>query len=233
MANSYIKLFGEDKINIDYDNITEELIHNIAKSILNKHVIVVKDKEFRICEIEFYIKTKNHNDEYTHCDNNQKLYGKWYFHKYRGTSYKSGTYKGLDLTLGNGKIYFGILIRAIYNEDDAEFICGPCNSVNRILKEYNKDDVKEFMEDKHEPLSARRIETFHIKRKHKLKKLEIFKGSRIGLSDKYPDFRYLPYRFLTMKKYTKKQKRDLVLLNETYLHKSQKRKVNKKINKIF
>lgn len=66
----------------------------------------------------------------------QKNLGQWYFHKF-GKSYKSGTYKGLDITFGKGSIaHGGILIRAISQLDPPpvnEFIEGPCNCVNKIL----------------------------------------------------------------------------------------------------
>ena len=46
-------------------------------------------------------------------------------------------------------------------------------------------------------------------------KLEVWKGSRIGLSDKYPEFQRVPYRFLTMKKIAQKQKTELVLIDRS------------------
>lgn len=39
----------------------------IADKILNNTVLHVKDKTYRICEIEFYYKNTDHNDQYTHC----------------------------------------------------------------------------------------------------------------------------------------------------------------------
>jgi len=37
----------------------------------------------------------------------------WYFHRYGSKGYKSGTYKGLDITFGQDSMYGGILIRSI------------------------------------------------------------------------------------------------------------------------
>ena len=81
----------------------------------------------------------------------QKHTGKWYFHKF-GSSYKQGTYKGLDVSIGKGDgvAAGGILLRSLmplrkmaqstdYNlvfadaGDKTSFIEGPCNCVNRIL----------------------------------------------------------------------------------------------------
>jgi hypothetical protein len=39
---------------------------------------------------------------------------------------------------------------------------------------------------------------------------------RLGLSDKYPEFRELQYRFIADKKYIKKEKNKLVLQNIKY-----------------
>src|SRR5271170_8512868 len=129
MAN-YVNLFSDD-FKINYENINRQLIQQIAESLLNKYVLVVGEKEYRLAEIEFYINNGTHNDQYTHGDPNQKKYGKWYFHRYRGHAYKSGTYKGLDLTLGNDTTYFGILIRSIYDTTTNTMIEGPCRSVNK------------------------------------------------------------------------------------------------------
>src|SRR5205085_1890726 len=96
-----LRLFGENKDNINYDNIDSDDVQQIAESLLLNHVLVVGDIEYRLAEIEFYIKSTVHNDLYTHGDKNQKKYAKWYFHRYPNGSYKCGTYKGVDLTLGN------------------------------------------------------------------------------------------------------------------------------------
>src|SRR5277367_1311595 len=113
LVPKYLNLFS-DKV-IDYDNIDQTLIEDLAKSLLTKYVLVVGVKEYRLGEIEFYINNTKHSDKYTHGDKNQKTYGKWYFHRYPNGAYKSGTYKGLDLTLGDKDTYFGVLIRSIYD----------------------------------------------------------------------------------------------------------------------
>jgi 3-methyladenine DNA glycosylase Mpg len=205
----YLNLFSKD-FKIAYDNITQEYIQQIAEALLNKYVLVVGEKEYRIAEVEFYIKNDKHNDKYTHGDKNQKKYGKWYFHRFHGGAYKSGTYKGLDLTLGNSQTCFGVLIRSIYDEENDTMIDGPCKSVNKILELNNCTDVKEFMENRKDPLSARSTLNFHLKRKTRLVEEQIFKGPRIGLSDKYPEWRDVHYRFLIKKNLIKKGKSSLV-----------------------
>lgn len=214
--SKYINLFPNDKLtkaSIDYDAIDESTIQILAQALLTKYVIVVGTKEFRICEIEFYVRNENHNDEYTHGDAHQKTYGKWYFHRYPNGSYKSGTYKGVDLTLGNANTYFGILIRSMYDEETDEMIEGPCKIVNKILElnSVESGDVKGYMEGRLSPLNARSTKNFYIKRRN-LESETIYKGPRIGLSDKYPEWKNVNYRFVIKKDYIKKDKKNLIEL---------------------
>ena len=90
----------------------------------------------------------------------QKQTGKWYFHKF-GSSYKSGTYKGLDVAIGKGDgvAAGGILMRSlmplrksskssegrlVFEDagDKSSFVEGPCNCVNRILDETKPEEHK-------------------------------------------------------------------------------------------
>ncbi len=205
--NNHIILFGDKKKNIDYKNIVD-----VAKSLLLQYVIVVGDKEFMISEIEFYIRTENHDDKYTHSDKNQKLYGKWYFHRYPNGSYKGGTYKGLDITFGNEKTYFGVLIRSIYDIENNEIIEGPCRTVNKILELNKCVDVKEYMKNREDPLNARNTKNFYIKRKKEPFNKDIYTGQRIGLSDKYVVWKNIEYRFVINKDKIKKNKKNLRLI---------------------
>lgn len=209
--NDFLNLFA-DKDVIDYDHIDQAFLEKIAKSLLSKYVIVVNEKEYRISEVEFYVNNEKHNDKYTHGDKNQKTFGKWYFHRYPNGSYKSGTYKGMDITLGNKDTYFGVLIRSIYDAETDEMIDGPCKTVNKILELNGCHDVAEYMADKTDPLSVRATKNFYLKRKTNLPEEQIYKGPRIGLSDKYPEWKNVQYRFLIKKKYIKKGKADLVEL---------------------
>lgn len=209
-----MKLFGDDKEEIDYDNIDQDLLSRIADSLMNKHQLLVPDKDgnihtYRICEIEFYVTNENHNDEYTHQDEHQKTYGKWYFHRTQSGNYKGGTYKGVDLTFGNDDTYFGVLIRSIYSVDDNEMIEGPCKCVNAILELNSHKNVADYMEGKVDPLSARSTKNFHIKRCQGLTRYDVYAGPRIGLSDKFADFQNRSYRMIIMKDLIKKEKKTL------------------------
>lgn len=88
-----------------------------------------------------------HQDTFIHGDDLQRQNGQWYFHRYGSNSYKGGTYKGLDISFGKGaKAHGGILIRSLISLSPPpvnDFIEGPCNSVNKILK-LNSDGAKDL-----------------------------------------------------------------------------------------
>jgi len=215
----YMKLFGDDAEEIDYQNIDQDLLDRMADSILNKHQLYIPDSDgnnhvFRICEIEFYIKNDNHNDEYTHQDEHQKTYGKWYFHRTKNGNYKGGTYKGVDITFGNDDTYFSVLIRSIYSTKDSELYEGPCRCVNTMLELNGCKSIGDYMEDRTDPPSARYTINIHIKRCKGLEKYDIYSGPRVGLSDKYKEYQTKPYRYVIMNDHIKKDKKTLNLLIE-------------------
>jgi hypothetical protein len=129
----------------------ELVFNNIADCLMNKYVLTVNQKyKYRIAEIEFYFNDSNmHHDTFCHNDNLQRENGVWYFHRYGGNSYKSGTYKGLDIAFGKGEnAHGGILLRSLISLSPPpvnEFIEGPCNLVNKILK-LNSDEGKDITE---------------------------------------------------------------------------------------
>lgn len=183
--------------------------NEIANTLLNKTVLVVKDKTYRLCEIEFYYKGKDHDDTYTHTINDQSEFGKFYFHKYKNGSYKSGTYKGVDLTFGDREtmLYCGVLIRSMMDVNTKEFIEGPCKCVNKILELFGFNDVKSFMDGKQSPLSIYNKEQQLYIMDSNLDKNDVFVGPRVGLSDKYPEWKMKDYRYATNIKLIKKQKK--------------------------
>lgn len=181
--------------------------NEISNILLNKSVLCVGERKFRICEIEMYYRDKDHDDQYVHGDNDQLDFGIFYFHKYKNGSYKSGTYKGMDITLGNNGTYFGILIRSIMDVKTHELIEGPCKSVNAMLAEFKCHDVKEFMSNKPKKLSIfDKKYGLYIEQTNDLKSEEIMCGPRVGLSAKYPDFLNKDYRYAIFSNKIKKQK---------------------------
>ena len=187
---------------------------NLAHKLLNETVLIVDKKHvFRFVEVEFYLCSKQHPDEYTHKSDRQKTWGNWYFHTFANGSFKGGTFKGLDLTLGNNKdVYFGILIRSIQDLKTREIIEGPCKCVNRILEIYGCEKVGDFIEKSTILNVVNNKKGLVIRDYDKLINLPMYYGKRIGLSDKYPEYQDQRYRFLIFKEKIKKQKKDLVQL---------------------
>ncbi len=190
--------------------VTPQIFNEITNKILNESALSINNKIYRILEIEIYLYDKDHSDTYSHCDIDQLQYGGFYFHKFKNGTYKNGTFKGMDISLGNVETqkYCGILIRAIKNLETSEIIEGPCLSVNKILEEYKASDIKDFVSQKYDnPLKI-------IDYKHFTE--QIYVGPRIGLQSKTskivknPEYVNKDYRFLIYK--TKKGKKSLKLL---------------------
>ena len=201
-----------DIFKLDTSKPTNELVVKMAQILLQNYIICVKNNRFQICEIEFYINSESHPDTYTHGDPLQKNYGKIYFHKSNGKSYKGGTFKGMDLTFGNENMFFGILIRSMYDIDNKTMICGPCNCVNMILSLNNCSNVGEFMEKRMEPFDATQDKSICFVKNNIPFQDQIYLGTRIGLSDKYPEWKNKLYRFVSKVNLIKKEKKKLAVL---------------------
>ncbi|KDR84390.1 hypothetical protein GALMADRAFT_711077 [Galerina marginata CBS 339.88] len=90
----------------------------IPRMLIHEFRLVVKPEnkpevEFQIMEAEFYIQVATcHEDPFTHWSEEQKISGRWYFNRApkfskdshrsltSSTEYRSGSRKGMDLTLG-------------------------------------------------------------------------------------------------------------------------------------
>jgi len=95
----------------------------ISSELMNNWILQIEESKYRIIEIEFYFKGGTHNDNYTHCHELQRKFGRWYFHG-----------SGLDLTFGNNNFYGGILIREIYNlVTKVKPTYGPINVVTELF----------------------------------------------------------------------------------------------------
>ncbi len=193
-----------------------ENFNDIAQDILNGKVLRVKDKIFRICEIEFYLHSEEHPDEYVHQSPDQLKNGSFYFHRYKNGAYKSGTYKGLDITFGDEekKIYFGVLIRSIREvaSEDLEavnpVIEGPCRSVNKILELYDCKSVDEFTDGVTLNIDNN-FRNFVLETRETKDEDKILVGPRIGLSNKYPEYKDKPYRYVLAGQGIKKEAKSL------------------------
>lgn len=163
------------------------LIDTVHTLLYNRY-LVINNIKYRITEIEFYIHCDNHIDPFVHKNEDQKTYGKWYFHKYPNGTYKSGTWKGIDITLGNESTYFGVLIRGIYS-DESGYIEGPCRVVNHILKSYNCDSVDQFTNKELLDITNNKHNLVLINRdKDTLDHNTIYNGPRVGLKETKDSF---------------------------------------------
>eukprot|EP01117_Protostelium_nocturnum_P006451 TRINITY_DN2324_c1_g2_i2.p1 TRINITY_DN2324_c1_g2~~TRINITY_DN2324_c1_g2_i2.p1 ORF type:complete len:344 (+),score=124.45 TRINITY_DN2324_c1_g2_i2:1176-2207(+) len=142
------------KSNQEYENYFTML----SEVLLNHFILRANGVPLRILEIEFYFTNNNpkedssspliHHDPFTHCDTIQKQTAVWYFHRTAG-AYRGGTYKGLDIAIGQGDEHIGgILIRSIQSLNDGKIVCGPCKSVDHILELCKVDGIRELVDEK-------------------------------------------------------------------------------------
>jgi hypothetical protein len=188
----------------------------IGRRLLTGARLVVADQAYRFVEVEFYYHADGHPDPFTHRDPLQQACGRWYFHRTRGT-YRGGSFKGLDLTFGDGRAFGGVLIRGL-EAPDGKLIDGPCLCVDHLLVRTRKGDVAALDAaiagrgawDPESPLYLRWEETAEER--------EVYRSARVGLSLKRgvaspepPRFVLRPYRFLIEPARTAKGKALLVL----------------------
>jgi hypothetical protein len=112
----------------------------LAERLLYGCRLVIGGAAYRFVEVEFYyFAPPEHADPFTHKDPIQLQPGRWYFHRTAGV-YRSGSFKGVDLTFGDGKAYGGVLIRGIEGPGGV-FIDGPSLTVDHLLDATGAGDV--------------------------------------------------------------------------------------------
>lgn len=197
--NPWLRLFRRPSAFSD-DSATHWFIE-IANKLLNHTLWMIAGTPHRLTEIEFYYRGPSHEDPFAHANPIQAEAGRWYFHMV-GASFRSGTFKGLDISFGDGQSRAGILIRGI-EKPDGQLIDGPSLVVDRALALCRKKTVKALDEaigprpmwDKSSPL--------HLVDNPDLGRI-ILATSRVGLSlrrmetgSAKPVFLTRPYRYLT------------------------------------
>jgi len=162
-------------------------------------------KPHRLIEIEFYLKGTKHCDVFSHQHGDQKSCGKWYFHKSgSGDTYKSGTYKGMDLAFGNKDAFAGVLIRCIEDLGSKKLIEGPCMCVDHILSVNEVSSIIELVKKFDRSAEKSPGSPLYLAPTSKLETKPIYKSPRVGLTLKKEDSRderkkYImkPYRYFT------------------------------------
>src|SRR5260370_24654344 len=152
----------------------------VADRLLNGAELRVGGESCRLVEIEFYLRSVAHPDPYSHRDPLGFQLGRWYLHRSYGV-YGGGTFKGFDLTFGNGTACGGILIRSLARPDGT-VISGPSLCVDQVLRALAVATVAELDRavagrvawDTDNPLSLRQLES--------VERREILCTPRVGLS---------------------------------------------------
>ncbi len=105
----------------------------VAELLLNRVTVHVGGHPHRYTEVEFYVDGPEHGDPFTHGDPMQRELGRWYFHR-TGATYRGGTYKGHDLTIGRADTAGGVLVRGLQRLDgDQRRVDGPSTCVDHVL----------------------------------------------------------------------------------------------------
>jgi len=117
----------------------------LVEQILLKSQIYIAGIPHHIAEIELYYYSSEHPDTFIHKHELQRETGKWYFHR-SGKSYRGGTFKGLNITIGDGTNYGSLLIRGLICLSSGEVIKGPCRCVDYILRLCGYSCITELVE---------------------------------------------------------------------------------------
>lgn len=169
----------------------------------------------RFVEIEFYYHSTDHPDPFTHCSEAQGTFLSWYLHR-TGSGLRSGSFKGIDLTLGRNGAHGGILVRSLETQD-GQIVNGPSLCVDALISMADVETVSQLHEivedhcadDDRNPLRLQNSPD---------RGAEMFDSARVGLSLKalgddsaHLDYILRRYRFLTHPRDVKKGRAHVVL----------------------
>lgn len=189
----------------------------IAHRLLNGCRVVANGVPVRLIEVEAYYHGPGHEDPFAHCDPVQLTAGRWYFHR-TGGAYRGGSFKGLDLTFGDGRAFGGMLFRGVQSPDGS-VIDGPSLTVDHLLKLTGHPSVKSLDVAMGEQ-PAWQPGPLQLVASPELEQRPVLKCLRVGLTlkrrtfkDRDPAFAFLfrNYRYLSDPKRTAKGKTHMVL----------------------
>jgi hypothetical protein len=188
----------------------------IAQRLLNGCRLIAGRRAHRLIEIEFYWWSAAHPDPFTHRDPIQYSIGHWYFHRTRGT-HRGGSFKGLDLTFGQGESSGGILVRGLETPDGA-LIDGPSLCVDYLLGATGSAGVAALDRAANDRLAWDDGNPLLLRATDEEDERPLIRSPRVGLSlkrvrSREEATRYLmrPYRYLSEPRRTKKGKWHVVL----------------------
>lgn len=103
----------------------------LAERLLNGCRLLANGTPHRLLEVEAYYHAPAHPDPFPHKNPIQLTAGRWYFHRTAGV-YRGGSFKGLDVSMGDGTAYGGMLFRGL-ERPDGTVIDGPSLLVDHLL----------------------------------------------------------------------------------------------------
>lgn len=188
----------------------------IAECLLNGCRLIVGQQPHRLVEVEFYYWSDAHPDPFTHRDPIQFHIGRWYFHRTHG-SYRSGSFKGLDLTFGEGHASGGVLFRGMETEDGA-LIDGPSLCVDHLLDATGAETVAVLDRVAANGLAWEEGNPLRLEATDALERRPLIRSPRVGLllkrvTSRTESTRFVlrGYRYLSDPRRTKKGKLLMVL----------------------
>jgi len=199
----------------------EKHFDRIANCLLNECVLHINGIPHRLTEIEFYYHGHNHLDVHAHRDDTQKTSANWYFHK-TGGNYRSGNYKGVDITFGDQEAYGGILVRGVEMlQHPFKVVDGPSLTVDHILSLTKQQSIPDFVQnhgisavqDSQDPQTR---PLYLSSSDVKLKQRKVLQSARVGLSlKKYQSQKEIyygrRYRYFTLPQGIKKGKQYMIV----------------------
>lgn len=193
----------------------------MAALLLNGATLRIAGAPHRLTEVEFYVDGHAHADPFAHGDAMQRRGGHWYFHR-TGGEYRGGTYKGLDVAIGNEALVGGVLVRGVEQlAPEKKLFDGPCLAVDHALALTKSGSIGELVgrfDLKIDAAGQGKPESpLFIEHAGEARGAAIFETARVGLTLKKSASverqRYLaqPYRFLTEPRAIKKGKQHLAV----------------------
>ncbi|KIJ69698.1 hypothetical protein HYDPIDRAFT_164007 [Hydnomerulius pinastri MD-312] len=215
-------LTSAEDISLRFEAVAHELLCNSTLTVVRNGTRTDLD----ILELEFYLqKSGCHEDPFTHGSVEQECSGQWYFHRSpcradtskpglpvtAAGGYRSGTRKGLDLTIGGPKVIKtatksnpssasdspvsvrgGALLRTIRRRSDKKVICGPSLLVDEVLRLSGAPSINDLVDTAWNgdisalsPPTQDRATYMYLRRKETTesssKPPTVFRSPRIGL----------------------------------------------------
>ena len=153
--------------------------HTIADTLLNHTAIMIHREPHRLLELEIYYDSAAFPDPFPHRHAQQRTGGQWHCHRV-GSGFRGGSFKGLDLSFGDGVAYGGVLFRSLALPN-GETINGPSLLVDYLLAKHGITKVAQLQHtlDRFpavEPTSSLHLQAF------KLASRTVYQSRRVGLS---------------------------------------------------